>query len=132
MLPLQVEICFWAGLERYFQEGFRLGDPRAYLHGPGHPHQAGSQCIGAVFSIYRALNNRLVSLVQANMGIRRRVPDKSLNPNPDPNPDPVPNPNPNPNPDPNGCRRRRSSLAARAAAHPCTAPCCVLPTSAAR
>ena len=38
--PAQVEICFWAGLERYFHEGFRLGNPKAYLHPPGHPHQA--------------------------------------------------------------------------------------------
>ena len=41
-----MEICFWAGLERYFQEGFRLGDPRAYLHGPGHPHHAAPQFTG--------------------------------------------------------------------------------------
>ena len=36
--PVQVEIAFWSGLERYFAAGFRIGDPRAYLHGPGHPH----------------------------------------------------------------------------------------------
>ena len=38
--PVQVEIAFWSGLERYFGAGFRIGDPRAYLHGPGHPHIA--------------------------------------------------------------------------------------------
>ena len=30
----------------YVQDGFRLGDPRAYLHGAGHPHQAAPQFTG--------------------------------------------------------------------------------------
>ena len=35
---LQVEIGFWAGLERFSADGFKLGDPAAFLHGAGHPH----------------------------------------------------------------------------------------------
>ena len=33
-----IEIAFWAGLERFAADGFRLGDPSLYLHPPAHPH----------------------------------------------------------------------------------------------
>ena len=35
---LQVEVAFWAGLERFAFNGFLLGDPAEYLHPPAHPH----------------------------------------------------------------------------------------------
>ena len=34
------ELAYWAGIERFTQRGFRFGDPRRYLHPPGHPHLA--------------------------------------------------------------------------------------------
>ena len=37
-LSSAVELAFWAGLERFHADGFRLGDPSRYLHPPGHPH----------------------------------------------------------------------------------------------
>ena len=37
-MPGQVELAFWAGLEHFSSDGFRLGDPATYLHPPGHPH----------------------------------------------------------------------------------------------
>tara|TARA_B110001452_G_scaffold170726_1_gene142893 strand:- start:174 stop:1445 length:1272 start_codon:yes stop_codon:yes gene_type:complete len=36
--PALVELAYWSGLERFLEDGFRCGDPRAYLHPPGHPH----------------------------------------------------------------------------------------------
>ena len=33
-----VEPAFWAGIEHFHADGFRLGDPARYLHAPGHPH----------------------------------------------------------------------------------------------
>ena len=35
---VQVELAFWAGLEKFASENFRLGDPDKYLHPRGHPH----------------------------------------------------------------------------------------------
>lgn len=35
---IHVELAFWAGLEHFSGDGFRLGDPSVYLHKPGHPH----------------------------------------------------------------------------------------------
>ncbi|KAL1495167.1 hypothetical protein AB1Y20_017032 [Prymnesium parvum] len=35
---VQLELAFWAGLERFRKEDYRLGDPEAFLHPPGHPH----------------------------------------------------------------------------------------------
>ena len=35
---IQVELGFWAGLERFVADGFKLGDPADHLHPPGHPH----------------------------------------------------------------------------------------------
>ena len=35
---VQIELAFWAGLEHFSSDGFRLGDPADYLHPPGHPH----------------------------------------------------------------------------------------------
>lgn len=35
---IQIELAFWAGLEHFTSDGFRLGDPAQYLHPPGHPH----------------------------------------------------------------------------------------------
>ena len=35
---ISVELAFWAGLEHFSADGFRLGDPSLYLHPPGHPH----------------------------------------------------------------------------------------------
>ena len=35
---ITIELCFWAGLERFTADGFRLGDPSHWLHPPGHPH----------------------------------------------------------------------------------------------
>ena len=46
------ELAYWAGIERFTQRGFRFGDPRRYLHVPGHSHVAApelqytSQCEG--------------------------------------------------------------------------------------
>ena len=34
------ELAYWAGIERFTQRGFRFGDPRRYLHVPGHAHVA--------------------------------------------------------------------------------------------
>lgn len=33
-----IELSFWAGLERFASDGFRLGDPSLFLHPPSHPH----------------------------------------------------------------------------------------------
>lgn len=33
-----IELSFWAGLERFASDGFRLGDPSHFLHPPSHPH----------------------------------------------------------------------------------------------
>jgi len=35
---VDVELAFLAGLERFEEMGFALGDPAAFLHPPGHPH----------------------------------------------------------------------------------------------
>ena len=35
---VQIELAFWAGLEHFSSDGFRLGDPADYLHSPNHPH----------------------------------------------------------------------------------------------
>ena len=37
-IATSVELAFWAGLEHFFADGFRLGDPARYLHPPDHPH----------------------------------------------------------------------------------------------
>ena len=36
--PFSVEVAFRAGCECFMQHGFKFGDPEAYLHPPGHPH----------------------------------------------------------------------------------------------
>lgn len=37
-LPEYVELAFWAGVEHFYKDGFRMGDPTKHLHPPGHPH----------------------------------------------------------------------------------------------
>jgi len=33
-----IELAYWLGLSKMYNEGFRLGDPAAFLHPPAHPH----------------------------------------------------------------------------------------------
>ena len=33
-----IEEAYWAGIDRFREDGFALGDPAAFLHPPGHPH----------------------------------------------------------------------------------------------
>ena len=35
---VQLELAYLSGLDRFFDEGFALGDPAQYLHPPDHPH----------------------------------------------------------------------------------------------
>jgi len=35
---IKVELAFWAGLQHFASDGFKLGDPIPYLHPPAHPH----------------------------------------------------------------------------------------------
>lgn len=48
---IDIELAFRAGIERFQEDGFELGDPEMYLHGPGHPHQWAPQlhgCYGCI------------------------------------------------------------------------------------
>lgn len=37
---IRIELAYWLGLKRMYDQGFRLGDPATYLHPPGHPHHS--------------------------------------------------------------------------------------------
>ena len=40
---VQLELAYLSGLDRFFDEGFVLGDPAQYLHPAGHPHTRSPQ-----------------------------------------------------------------------------------------
>ena len=40
---VQLELAYLSGLDRFFDEGFALGDPAQYLHPAGHPHTRSPQ-----------------------------------------------------------------------------------------
>jgi hypothetical protein len=73
--PLQVDLCYWAGLQRFADEGCRLGNPTDYLHPPDHPHVLGrpdmcgcTGCCPPVHGVAVVLANRDGAVSSLHLG----------------------------------------------------------------
>jgi hypothetical protein len=78
---LSIEDAFVAGCLRLLDEGFRLGDPQAYLHPPSHPHAHKPDYSGACFGCLPPVHGDVVLLKRlggGNVMLRCSGPDGKL------------------------------------------------------